>query len=216
MSPSCRISVSGLRVNLCQRRRDYFFSDIFLEISAMSLGRRSASTLSTMPAMSDGFSDAGAGVSCAVCSAPAATAIAAASGNGYGFFGFLAGRFRCRLGFTGVANLTPTCPGGCGALHGFFRFFVIVFAFAILIFALLGVRSRSEGGKGVARRYCFVTARFGFGGGLRFFWSTVGKISDRSLHDGRDQVGDGLATGGSGLGHWRTIGMCGLCMCGFG
>src|ERR1039458_7125589 len=62
------------------RKLLYFFSAIFREISAMSLGRRSASTLSTILAMAAGseLEDA-TEASCTICSAPAATALAAVS-----------------------------------------------------------------------------------------------------------------------------------------
>src|ERR1700678_1389459 len=74
----------------------YFFSDILREISASSRGRRSARTLSTMLATSAGFSLAvdGRETSCAICSAPAATAIAAstaATAASVGWFSFGAG-----------------------------------------------------------------------------------------------------------------------------
>ena len=102
-------------------------------------------------------------------------------GDRHGFLGFLA-RFPCDiLSFTGVTNLTPTRPSGRGALHGFGFLFGFSFAFAILIVALPGVWSGSEGGKGVARGRGFVPGRFGFRSALRFFGSTAGKIGDRIL-----------------------------------
>src|SRR5580692_3686830 len=59
----------------------YFFFDIFRLISSMSLGRRSARTLSTMLAtLLWSPSGVAAAASCKSCSAPAATARAAVSG----------------------------------------------------------------------------------------------------------------------------------------
>jgi hypothetical protein len=57
----------------------YFFLPILREISSTILGRMSARTLSTMPAMSSGSESFAARASSGLFSAPAATAMAAAS-----------------------------------------------------------------------------------------------------------------------------------------
>src|ERR1700733_2113527 len=77
------VGVRGEKVEAWRLKPDsYFFFDIFRLISSMSLGRRSASTLSTMLAtLLWSPSVAAATASCEICSAPAATARAAVSGG---------------------------------------------------------------------------------------------------------------------------------------
>src|ERR1700735_1287235 len=114
----------------------------------MRRGRRSARTLSTMLATSVEFSLGGVG-SGAVCSAPAATAMAADAAGAlnsrcFGSGGAVFWLVRAGLGLAGIADMAPAFPGGRSALNGFGLFFRLLFVF-------LGKLATNELRKGVAR-----------------------------------------------------------------